>query len=75
MILIQYYDEILADTYYFNNNEDFNTFIKRIKSFKDEYLIKNKDNKFLKYNEKELLIIGSLIERRIGELDKLKTHQ
>ena len=68
------YDEILADTYYFNNNEDFNTFIKRIKSFKDEYLIKNKDNKFfLKYNEKELLIIGSLIEKEgLGELDKLK---
>ena len=68
------YDEILADTYYFNNNEDFNKFIKRIKSFKDEYLIKNKDNKFfLKYNEKELLIIGSLIEKEgLGELDKLK---
>ena len=68
------YDEILADTYYFSKNEDFSKFIERLKSFKKKYLIKNNGNKFFqKYDYKDLLIIGSLVEKEgLGNLDKMK---
>ena len=68
------YDEILADTYYFSMNEDFSSFIKRLKNFKKNYLYNNKKNKFFqKYDYKDLLIIGSLIEKEgLDDLDKMQ---
>ena len=68
------YNSILADTYYFNKTETFEKFFNRIKSFKIDYLEKNKDNKFFeKYSIKELIIIGSLLEKEgLDYLDKSK---
>ena len=68
------YNSILADTYYFNKTETFEKFFNRIKSFKIDYLEKNKDNKFFeKYLIKELIIIGSLLEKEgLDYLDKSK---
>ncbi len=58
------YTDILADTYYFQKNENFEKFINRIKEFKYNYFKQFKDNEFFNnYSEKDLLIIGSLLEK------------
>ena len=58
------YDTILADTYFYNKDETFFNFINRIKEFKNNYLKNKKDNIFFEsFNEKDLLIIGSLIDK------------
>ena len=58
------YNDILADTYYFQKSDNFENFIKKLKDFKANYLNNFKTNIFFdKFTEKELLIIGSLIEK------------
>ena len=58
------YTDILADTYYFQKNENFEKFINKIKEFKYNYFKQFKNNEFFNnYSEKDLLIIGSLLEK------------
>ena len=68
------YDEILADTYYFHKNKDFDTFLIKLKKYKNYYL-ENKKFKlnYNEYTDDQILIIGSLIEREgLDYDDKLK---
>ena len=66
------YQDIIADTYYFNKNSDFNSFIKRLYNFKKNYFKKNRKNELNdKFNVNELMIIGSLLEKEgLDEEDK-----
>ena len=68
------FEEIIADTYYFDKNISFNSFKRYLKNFKDEYFIKNSKNKLNKFfSEKEIMIIGSLIEKEgLDRKDKQK---
>lgn len=68
------YEDIIADTYFFQANMDFYTFVNKLKKTKKEYFKKFKDNKINKsYNEKEIIIIGSLIEKEgLDYIDKRK---
>ena len=68
------YDEILADTYFFHQNQDFGSFLNNIKKYKVNYL-KNKKQElnYNYYTNEEIMIIGSLIEREgLDYDDKLK---
>ena len=68
------YTDILADTYYFNKNESFEIFLKKLKDFKYNYFTNIKNNKiFNNYNQSEIIIIGSLLEKEgLDYLDKKK---
>ena len=58
------YNQILADTYYFNNNENFSIFDQKLKNFKVKYLDKYKNNNLISdYSFEEIIIIGSMIEK------------
>ena len=58
------YDDILADTYFFDKNNNFEIFLNKLKNFKNNYFkVNNKNILFQKYTTEELLIIGSLIEK------------
>ncbi len=58
------FNEILADTYYYNNEKTFDDFLIQLKKFKDNYIAQYKSNDFFKkYDENDLLVIGSLIEK------------
>ena len=58
------YTDIIADTYYFDKNSDFNLFIEQIKRYKTSYFNKYKSNKLLSnFNQSEIMIMGSLLEK------------
>ena len=58
------YNEILADTYYFEKNRDFKYFYESLKQYKKNFMDKRKNNIFFsKFNKNDILIIGSLIEK------------
>ncbi len=58
------YHNIIADTYFFQKNTSFASFIKELEAVKKNYFIKHKNNNlFIKYSEDELMIIGSLLEK------------
>ena len=66
------YEDILANTYFFEKNNNFNSFLNNVLSFKKNYFKKNNKNiLFQKYTPDELLIIGSLIEKEgLDYIDK-----
>ena len=66
------YNEILADTYYFQNNNDFEQFLTKLKNFKKKYIENLKGNIFFNnFDDNDLLIIGSLIEKEgLDYIDK-----
>ena len=66
------YENIIADTYFFQKNIDFNTFVKKLYDSKKNYFDNIKNNKLLNnFTENELMIIGSLIEKEgLDRLDK-----
>jgi UPF0755 protein len=70
------YDKIIADTYFFSDGTSFSTFKKQLD--KRFLLIKNKykdHNLLQKYSFKEILIIGSLLEKEgIDYQDKRKIY-
>ena len=68
------YEEIIADTYFFNKGKNFEQFYKNLKNLKYKYFIKFKGNKLLeKYSINEIIIIGSLIEKEgLDNEDKKK---
>ena len=58
------YDDILADTYFFENNNNFDQFRKKLRKIKKVYFINNEKNIiFENYSPHDLLVIGSLIEK------------
>ena len=58
------YDDILADTYFFDNNNNFDQFKTKLKKIKKIYFDNNKKNIiFDNYSPDDLLVIGSLIEK------------
>ena len=58
------YDDILADTYFFENNNNFDQFRKKLIKIKKVYFINNEKNIiFENYSPHDLLVIGSLIEK------------
>ena len=58
------YDDILADTYFFENNNNFDQFKTKLKKIKKIYFDNNKKNIiFDNYSPDDLLVIGSLIEK------------
>lgn len=58
------YEDILADTYFFENNDNFYSFKSKLENFKNNYFNNNLKNILLKkYNKDDILIIGSLIEK------------
>ena len=58
------YESIIADTYYFNKNNNFDSFFKNLKNIKRNYFKKYKNHKLLeKFTENEIMIIGSLLEK------------
>ncbi len=67
------YNDILADTYYYNKGEGFNKFLQKLKTFKKDYF-SNINNELLeKYSNDEIIIIGSLIEKEgLDYYDKKK---
>ena len=57
------YEDILADTYFFNNN-DFESFKLKLENFKKSFFENIKYNNFFdNYSYNDLMIIGSLIEK------------
>ena len=58
------YENIIADTYFFEKNRDFDSFVKKLTKIKNNYFENFKNNKLYKvYTQDELMIIGSLIEK------------
>ena len=58
------YDDILADTYFFENNNNFDQFKTKLRKIKKVYFINNDKNIiFESYSPHDLLVIGSLIEK------------
>ena len=58
------YEQVIADTYYYEKNKDLNYFLNNLKDYKNSYFEKNRNNKISKlYSEKDIMIIGSLIEK------------
>ena len=58
------YNDILADTYFYEKNENINFFFNKLKKYKINYFEKFKENILNKnYNNEEIMIIGSLIEK------------
>ncbi|MDC3075587.1 endolytic transglycosylase MltG, partial [Pelagibacteraceae bacterium] len=70
------YQDIIADTYFLQNNTDFNTFLDKLYKNKENYFKKIKNNELFKYyNENEIMIIGSLLEKEgLDQEDKKKIY-
>ena len=66
------YQDVIADTYYFEGNKNFNYFYENLKKYKKEYFEKYKDNQIYKmFSQNEILTIGSLVEKEgLGSDDK-----
>ena len=64
------YEDIIADTYFFEDNIDFNTFLNKLK--KTKKIFNNlKIVRFTNLTMKEIIIIGSLIEKEgLDYIDK-----
>ena len=58
------FEDIIADTYFYQKNEDFELFIEKLKKLKKMHFSKYKNNEILnKFTINEIMIIGSLIEK------------
>ncbi len=70
------YEQILADTYYLNDYNDFSLFKNKLIKVKNEYLLKISNNKIFKsFSELEIITIGSLIEKEgLNSIDKKKIY-
>ena len=66
------YEDILADTYYYENNNNFKIFTNNLKKIKNNYFNQHKNNEILKiFSKEEIIIIGSLIEKEgLDDFDK-----
>ena len=68
------YEEILADTYFFDKNISFESFVKNLKKVKSDFFLSYKNNNLYKsYTEEEIITIGSLLEKEGLNFDDKKT--
>ncbi len=68
------YEKIIADTYFFETNSNFETLIENLITIKSKYMNNFKNNIiYKKFTENEIMIIGSLIEKEgLDKEDKKK---
>ena len=68
------YEEIIADTYFFEKKSNFETFVDNLVRIKSKYLNNFKDKIiYKKFTENEIMIIGSIIEKEgLDREDKKK---
>ena len=68
------YEEIIADTYFYEKNSNFETFMENLITIKSKYMNNFKDNiVYKKFTENEIMIIGSIIEKEgLDREDKKK---
>ena len=67
------YENIIADTYYFEKNEDFSDFVKKLNKIKKQFFNNYKNNKLLtKYSDNQIMIIGSLLEKEGLDIEDKK---
>tara|TARA_A100001015_G_C15012340_1_gene723751 strand:+ start:944 stop:1906 length:963 start_codon:yes stop_codon:yes gene_type:complete len=68
------YEDIIADTYFYDKDTKYNSFLKHLVNVKKQYFKNNTNNELLGvYTEEEIMIIGSLIEKEgLDDLDKKK---
>ncbi len=67
------YEDIIADTYYFEKNQDFTYFVKKLNKIKKQYFNNYKNNKLLtQYSDNQIMIIGSLLEKEGLDKDDKK---
>ncbi len=66
------YQDIIADTYFLQQNGNFDNFIKKLKSNKSNYFKKYfKNNLLNRFSENQIMTIGSLIEKEgLDDKDK-----
>ena len=66
------YQDIIADTYYFNNNQEFEIFKRKLMQIKKDYFANYENHQLLnEFNINEIMIIGSLIEKEgLDKTDK-----
>ncbi len=66
------YSKIIADTYFIQQNIEFNSFVNQLQNIKIDYFTKYKNNKlFNKFDQNEILILGSLLEKEgLDTIDK-----
>ena len=58
------YEDIIADTYFFEKNSNFEIFLENLITIKSKYMNNYKDNiVYKKFTENEIMIIGSIIEK------------
>ena len=58
------FESIIADTYYFDRNENFHSFVEKMNIIKEQYFNNIRDHQLLnEYNIEEIMIIGSLLEK------------
>ena len=68
------YEEILADTYFFDKNISFESFVENLKKVKSDFFLNYKNNNLYKsYSEEEIITIGSLLEKEGLNFDDKKT--
>ena len=68
------YEKIIADTYFFEKNSNFETFIENLINIKSKYMDNFKNNiVYKKFSEIEIMTIGSMIEKEgLDREDKKK---
>ena len=67
------YDEIIAETYFLNSSQSFDNFKDKLINFKNNYFYKKNNNILLRdFTVKEIIIIGSLIEKEGIDYDDKK---
>jgi len=68
------YDDIIADTYFFEKNKTFNSFVLKLNNIKENYFKKFNQSKLLEqFSDEEIMTIGSLLEKEgLGYKDKQK---
>jgi len=66
------YEDVIADTYYFNKNQEFEIFQKKLIQLKKKYFSNHENHPLLKeFTISEIMIIGSLIEKEgLDKVDK-----
>ncbi len=68
------YQNIIADTYFIQNNTSFQSFLEKLKKVKFNYFKLHNDKEiFNQFNENQIMIIGSLLEKEgLDKEDKKK---
>ena len=67
------YKNLIADTYFIQKNSTFDSLLSKLANFKNNYFAKHQNNKLFKnFNQDEIMIIGSLLEKEGLDLNDKK---